>query len=76
MALCFLLGCCGSLEGQCQSDRTQALRLRHLFPHLPVDPVLGPFLLKSGVHATLAGGTLALTVPLRLRGGKPDEGPL
>ncbi|QCI66718.1 Na+/H+ antiporter NhaA [Phreatobacter stygius] len=44
---------------------------------LPVYLVLGAalwfFLLKSGIHATLAGVALALTIPLRTSPGRPDD---
>ncbi|MCA0320090.1 MAG: Na+/H+ antiporter NhaA [Proteobacteria bacterium] len=41
--------------------------------YLALGAVLWVFVLKSGVHATLAGVALALTVPLRTSPGRPDD---
>ncbi len=59
-----LLGCLFCL------NRAGVLRLT---PYLLIGALLWYFVLKSGVHATLAGVALALTIPLRPRNaGKPD----
>ncbi|MBL8568390.1 MAG: Na+/H+ antiporter NhaA [Phreatobacter sp.] len=41
--------------------------------YLALGAVLWVFVLKSGVHATLAGVALALTVPVRTTPGQPDD---
>jgi NhaA family Na+:H+ antiporter len=44
-------------------------RVTRLFPYLVVGFFMWSFVLKSGVHATLAGVLLALCIPLKVPGG-------
>jgi len=44
-----------------------------LLPYLIVGAVLWYLVLRSGVHATVAGVVLAMTIPLRPAPGRPDD---
>lgn len=47
-------------------------RVSRLFPYLVVGFFMWTFVLKSGVHATLAGVLLALCIPLKVPEGQPS----
>ncbi len=56
------------------------MKVKALWPYLVLGAVLWVLVFASGVHATLAGVMLALTIPLKLTPGTPeaahDESPL
>ncbi|WP_205963487.1 Na+/H+ antiporter NhaA [Roseicella aquatilis] len=51
-------------------NRAGVLRL---LPYLVLGAVLWVFVFRSGIHATIAGVALALTIPLRAEPGRPDS---
>ena len=50
-----------------------AFGIRKLTPYLVLGIVLWALMLKSGVHATIAGVLLAFTIPLRESPGRPED---
>jgi Na+:H+ antiporter, NhaA family len=49
------------------------MKVTRLWPYLTVGVLLWYFVLQSGVHATLAGVALAMTIPLNRTPGRPDD---
>lgn len=58
------------LAGLAVMNRMGVLRL---LPYIILGAVLWFFVLRSGVHATIAGVLLALTIPLRMKPGATDD---
>lgn len=70
LSLPMLAGAAVALAALYGLNKTGVSRLA---PYLLLGSVLWFFVFNSGVHATIAGVLLALTIPLRLSIGKPDD---
>ncbi len=66
----------GAAAGVCVLALLNRAGVTRLGPYVMVGLVVWVFVLKSGVHATLAGVITALAVPLRDVRGRSSEGPL
>lgn len=65
-----LLGALGVVAGLCALN---VFGYKKLTPYLLLGTVLWGFVFTSGVHATLAGVLLALTIPIKASPGRPDD---
>ncbi|SEH25394.1 Na+/H+ antiporter NhaA [Magnetospirillum fulvum] len=73
ISLTFLALAAAALAGLIALNR---LGVTRLLPYLVVGALLWLFVLESGVHATLAGVALGLTIPLRQPAGTVQSPPL
>lgn len=62
----------GAIFGLSMLRGLNAFDYRRLTPYLVLGAVLWMLMLKSGVHATIAGVLLAFTIPLRPTPGQPE----
>ncbi|EPY02073.1 Na+/H+ antiporter NhaA [Magnetospirillum fulvum] len=73
ISLTFLALAAAALAGLIALNR---LGVTRLLPYLVLGLLLWLFVLESGIHATLAGVALGLTIPLRPPVHQPDRSPL